>query len=80
MQICLAKAAFGKNSATSGEMVHIDTEVCNAILIMIKVCETASNGFWYRFTTGKPLENLKPTLNYYENGSILTPRKRTNPT
>ncbi len=23
----------------------------------------------YQFTTGKPLKNLKPTLNYYQNGS-----------
>jgi hypothetical protein len=40
-----------------------------AILIIIRGHETAFNGFWYQFTTGKPLRNLKLTLNYYENGS-----------
>jgi hypothetical protein len=34
--------------------------------------ETAINGFEYQFTTGKPLKNLKPTLNYYEDASIVS--------
>ncbi len=41
-----------------------------AILIIIEGHETAFNGFWYQFTTGKLLKNLKLTLNYYENGSM----------
>jgi hypothetical protein len=40
-----------------------------AIPIIIEGHETASNDFKYQFTTGKPLKYLKPTLNYYENGS-----------
>ena len=35
-----------------------------AIPIIIEDHETAFNGFEYQFTTGKPLKNLKPTLNY----------------
>jgi hypothetical protein len=42
-----------------------------AILIIIEGSETYSIGFQYQFTTGKPLKNLKLTLNYYENGSML---------
>ncbi len=38
-----------------------------ATLTIIEGRETASNGFLYQFTTGKPFENLKPTLNYEEN-------------
>ncbi len=38
-----------------------------AILIIIEGSETAFNGFWYQFTTGKPLKNMKQTPNYYEN-------------
>ena len=30
-----------------------------AILIIIEGRKTAFNGFWYQFTTGKPLKNLK---------------------
>ncbi len=43
---------------------------CTANPIIIEGHETAFNGFSYQFTTGKPLKNLKPTLNYYGNGSI----------
>ena len=46
-----------------------------AILIIIEGHETASNGFQYQFTTGKPVENLKLTLNYHENGSTVSPVK-----
>jgi hypothetical protein len=45
---------------------------CNratAIPIIIEGHETAFNGFEYQFTSGKPLKDLKPTLNYYGNGS-----------
>ncbi len=41
-----------------------------AILIIIEGHEMAFNGFWYQFTTGKQLKNLKRSLNYYENSSI----------
>jgi hypothetical protein len=41
-----------------------------AILIIIEGHETAFNGFWYQFTTGKLLKCLKLALNYYENGSM----------
>jgi hypothetical protein len=34
---------------------------------MIEGCETAFNGLYYQFTTGKPLKSLKLTLNYDEN-------------
>jgi hypothetical protein len=43
-----------------------------AILIIIEGHETAFNGFEYQFTTGKPLKNLKLTLNYYENDNRTT--------
>jgi hypothetical protein len=42
-----------------------------AIPIIIEDHETAFNVFQYQFTTGKPLKNLKPTLNCYGNGSML---------
>ncbi len=45
------------------------TQSITAILVVIGANETASNVFQYQFTTGKPLKNLKLTLNYYENGS-----------
>ncbi len=41
-----------------------------AIPIIIEGHETAFNGFQYQFTTGKPLRDLKPTLNDYGNGSM----------
>ncbi len=37
-----------------------------AILMITEGHETAFNGFWYQFTIGKPLKNLKLTLEYYE--------------
>ncbi len=37
--------------------------------------ETASNGFEYQFTTGKPLKSMKPTLNYVEIASAGSSRK-----
>jgi hypothetical protein len=40
-----------------------------AIPIIIEGHETAFNGFSYQFTTGKPLKDLKLTLEYYGNGS-----------
>ncbi len=42
-----------------------------AIPIIIEGHETAFNGCEYQFTTWKPLKNLKPTLNYHGNGSII---------
>jgi hypothetical protein len=46
------------------------TTKCTAILIISEGHETAFNGFKYQLTTGKPLKNLKLTLNYYYgNGS-----------
>ncbi len=42
------------------------------ISIIIEGHETAFNGFEYQFTTGKPLKDLKLTLNYYGNGRIVT--------
>ncbi len=42
-----------------------------AIPIIVEGHETAFNGFEYQFTTGKLLKNLKPTLNYYGNGSMF---------
>ncbi len=42
-----------------------------AILIIIEGHETAFYGFAYQFTTGKPFQNMKPNLNYYENGSSI---------
>ncbi len=33
--------------------------------------KATSNCFWYQFTTGKPLKNLKQTLNYYGNGCTI---------
>ncbi len=44
--------------------------VHTAIPITIEGHETAFNGFQHQFTIGKPLKNLKPTLNYYGNGSM----------
>jgi hypothetical protein len=41
-----------------------------AIPIITEGHETAFNGFQHQFTSGKPLKNLKPALNYYGNGSI----------
>ncbi len=38
--------------------------------IIIEGGETAFNDFWYQFTTGKSLKNMKLTLNYYENDSM----------
>jgi hypothetical protein len=43
----------------------------NAIRTIIEGHETAFNGLGYQVTTGEPLKNLKPTLNYHENDSIL---------
>jgi hypothetical protein len=43
-----------------------------AIPVIIEGHETAFNGFKYQFTSGKPLKDLKPTLNYYGNGSNCT--------
>jgi hypothetical protein len=40
-----------------------------AIPIIIEGQETAYNGFLYQFTTGKPLQNVQLTINYYGNGS-----------
>jgi hypothetical protein len=37
-------------------------------LIIIEGRETASNGFWYQFTTRWLLKSLKQTNNYFENG------------
>jgi hypothetical protein len=37
-------------------------------LIISEGHETALNGFEYQFTTGKPLKNLEPTLDYCGNG------------
>jgi hypothetical protein len=42
-----------------------------AIPIIIEGHETAFNGFEYQITTGKPLKNLKQTLNYYGNGTTV---------
>jgi hypothetical protein len=43
--------------------------IATAIIIIIEGRETALNGFWYQFTTGKLLKDLKQTINYHENGS-----------
>ncbi len=50
--------------------LNLNANCFPAILIMIEGHETASNCFQYQFTTGKPLKNLKLTLNYYEDGSM----------
>jgi hypothetical protein len=43
---------------------------CTAIPIIIEGHKTAFNGLKYQFTTGKPLKDLKLTLEYYGNGSV----------
>ncbi len=45
-------------------------EALTAIPITIEGHETAFNGFWYQFTTEKPLQNVQLTINYYGNGSM----------
>jgi hypothetical protein len=50
------------------KLIHRVWNAVAAILATIEGQETAFNGFQYQFTTGKPLKNLKLTLNYYENG------------
>ncbi len=52
-----------------GELNMTERWRATAILIISEGHETAFNGFSYQFTTGKSLEILQPTLNYYEKGS-----------
>jgi hypothetical protein len=47
--------------------MHVTVRVSTAILTIIEGHETAFNGCEYQFTSGKPLKNLKLTVNYYEN-------------
>jgi hypothetical protein len=51
----------------------IFVEARTAILIIIEGRETVLNGFSYQSTTtGKPLKNLKMTLNYYCIGIVVS--------
>ncbi len=49
--------------------MHVCNLFLTAIPIIIEGHETAFNGSWYQFTTGKPLQNVQLTINYYGNGS-----------
>jgi hypothetical protein len=66
MYVCAYMRAHGYAPFLCAKSINRNT----AILIIFVGRETAFNGFQYQFTTGKPLKNLKLTLNYYENGSI----------
>jgi hypothetical protein len=61
------KYTINKISIPQNLVLHTCTNG-TAIVIIIEGHETAFNCFLYQFTTGKPLRNLKLTLNHYENG------------